>query len=149
MKEKININTLLKKMDKVVEAKKELDDINRAYEFALKCHQNKKLKNGEDYITHPLNVAYILVDLNVDAKTIVAALLHETINHGTGSLEEIENKFGKDIANIVNSLSKIKLLLSFFNSITINTLSLFNFNISFNKGIVSLVLFIFKSFISI
>ena len=108
--EEITIERLLKKLDNYITNKDELNDINEAYLYAKECHKGKVRKSGEDFIMHPLNVAFILSDLNVDAKTIIASLLHETINHGTGSLEEIENKFGKDVANIVNSISKINKL---------------------------------------
>ena len=54
--------------------------IKEAYEFALERHKEKKRLSGEDFITHPLAVAFILTNLNVDAMTIEAALLHEVIN---------------------------------------------------------------------
>lgn len=84
--------------------------IKKAYDFASNVHKDKKRLTGEDYITHPLNVAYILTDLNVDYKTIAAALLHETINHGDIPKEELESEFGDTIANIVDTVSKINKL---------------------------------------
>ena len=104
---------LATEVSKYIKDEKELNIIKEAYLYASKCHEGKKRKNGEDYITHPLNVAYILTDLNVDYETIAASLLHETINHGGSSKEIIEEKFGSDIANLVDCISKInKLTLS-------------------------------------
>ena len=87
-----------------------IDVVKKAYEFASNVHKDQKRLTDEDYITHPLNVAYILTDLNVDYKTIAAALLHETINHGDIPIETLKNEFGNTIANIVDNVSKINKL---------------------------------------
>lgn len=87
-----------------------IEVIKKAYNFAVDVHQDKKRLTGEDYITHPLNVAYILTNLNVDYITISAALLHETINHGDILKEELESEFGGTIADIVDTISKINKL---------------------------------------
>ena len=89
---------------------KEIDQINKAYNFALKQHKDMKRKNGEDYIVHPLNVAIIVAELNVDATTVVASLVHETIDHGSSSFEELEELFGSDVRDIVESLTKVNRL---------------------------------------
>ena len=90
-----------------------LNKINEAYEFAVEKHKGKKRKSGEDFVEHPLNVAKILSNINVDDITIIAALIHETISESNATLVEIEEKFGKDVANIVDNLTKInKLKLS-------------------------------------
>lgn len=86
------------------------DEIKKAYEFALENHKDKKRKTGDDYITHPLEVCKILMDLNVDDTTLIAALIHETINHGHANASEIKELFGEDVANIVDSISKINKL---------------------------------------
>ena len=88
----------------------EIEKITKAYEFAKQKHANKMRKTNEEYITHPVAVAEILLDLNVDYVTICAALLHETINHGATTFTELEETFGKEIANIVNIVSKINKL---------------------------------------
>ena len=109
----ITYNDLLKEIKTYIKDKNELKVINDAYTFALASHEGKQRKNGEDYITHPLNVAMILTTLNVDYITLTASLLHETINHGNSTIEEIEEKFGEEISKIVESISKInKLSLS-------------------------------------
>ncbi len=84
--------------------------IKKAYEFASEAHKGKKRLSNEDYITYPLNVAYILTDLNVDDITIISALLHETINHGNVTKEEIVTEFGETVGNIVDTISKINKL---------------------------------------
>jgi len=90
-----------------------VDKINEAYLFAVDKHKGKMRKNGEEFITHPLNVAKILTDINVDETTIIAALIHETISESDATLESIEEKFGLSVANIVDNLTKInKLKLS-------------------------------------
>ena len=90
---------------------KVLNRIKEAYLYALEEHKGKKRLTGDDYITHPLHVADILIDLNVDDTTIVAALLHEVLNNGENATREIlEEKFGYDVALIVDSVSKINKL---------------------------------------
>lgn len=88
----------------------ELEEIKKSYDFACLKHEGRKRLSNEDYITHPLNVALILSDLDVDKTTIISALIHETINHGTATLEEIEESFGKDVASIVKNISTINKL---------------------------------------
>lgn len=106
----ITYNELYEKIKKNIKNQKDLDLINDAYIFAKEKHKDKKRKNGEDYITHPLEVANILADLNVDATTLACALLHETLNHSATTYEEIETKFGEEVATIVRSISKINKL---------------------------------------
>lgn len=106
----ITYDELYERVKKIVKKEDELDVINRAYGFALAKHGDKKRLNGDPYISHPLEVAYILTDLNVDYITIACALLHETINHTDTSIDEIREEFGDEIANIVYSVSKINRL---------------------------------------
>ncbi|MBE6161316.1 MAG: bifunctional (p)ppGpp synthetase/guanosine-3',5'-bis(diphosphate) 3'-pyrophosphohydrolase [Firmicutes bacterium] len=89
---------------------KDLEKIKKAYEFAEEAHKGKKRLSGEDYITHPLNVAYILSDINVDHITLMAALLHETINHTDVEYADIKKEFGELVADLVNNISKINKL---------------------------------------
>ena len=89
---------------------KEVKDIIKAYDYATKIHKGMLRKNGEEYITHPLNVAIICANLNTDATTIISALLHETIDHGNSSYEELEEKFGEEVKNIITSLNKVNKL---------------------------------------
>ncbi len=96
--------------NKLKYSKDELEVIKKAYEYALKEHKGMKRLTGDDFITHPLHVANILVDLNVDSTTIVAALLHEVINNGESTYEDILKEFGNDVATIVDNVTKINKL---------------------------------------
>lgn len=88
----------------------EIESIKKAYYYALDMHKDMKRKNGEDFIIHPLTVALIVADLHTDATTVISALVHETIDHGTSSFEELEELFGSDVKNIVYSLSNVNKL---------------------------------------
>lgn len=87
-----------------------IDKIKEAYNYALEKHKGKVRKNGEEFITHPLQVAKILSDINVDDTTIIAALVHETISESDATVDELKDKFGSDVAKIVESLTKINRL---------------------------------------
>ncbi len=84
--------------------------LNRAYVYAMKAHGVQKRASGAPYISHPIEVAGILTDLKLDDSTIVAALLHDTIEDTDVTRGEIERTFGKDIADLVEGLTKIKKL---------------------------------------
>ena len=88
-----------------------LKKIEEAYLFACSEHEGLKRLSGDDFIKHPLQVAAILAKLNVDDVTIIAALIHEVLNNGKIATKElIEEKFGSDVAKIVDSVSKINKL---------------------------------------
>ena len=94
-------------------SKDKIKKIEEAYDYAFKKHEGKKRKDGNDFITHPLKVARILCDLNVDEVTIIAALVHETISESDATSKELEKLFGSEVSHIVVSLTKInKLKLS-------------------------------------
>ena len=115
----VEINTLdelLSTVSEYIKDKKELDTIRKAYDYASKVHKKKKKKSGEDYMHHPLNVAYILTDLYADSDTLSAALLHDTIHIGNASLEDIEKEFGSDISFLVKGITKINKLNLFTDS---------------------------------
>ena len=103
-------NNLINLCDENDYSKDEIDQINKAYNYALKQHKDMKRKNGEDYIIHPLSVAIIVAELKVDATTVVAALVHETVMHGSSSFEELKDIFGEDVSGIVESLTKVNKL---------------------------------------
>lgn len=88
----------------------ELEEIKESYQFACVKHEGKERLTHEPYITHPLNVALILSDLNVDKITIMAAILHEVINNGETTEEELESAFGSEITKLVKSISTINKL---------------------------------------
>jgi GTP pyrophosphokinase len=84
--------------------------LNRAYVYAMKAHGNQKRASGDPYFSHPLEVAAILTDLKLDDATITAALLHDVIEDTEVTREEIDEKFGKEIGDLVDGLTKIKKL---------------------------------------
>jgi GTP pyrophosphokinase len=86
------------------------DLLNRAYVYAMKAHGGQKRASGEAYFSHPLEVAAILTELKLDDATIAAALLHDVVEDTHTTHEEVEEKFGKEIADLVDGLTKIKRL---------------------------------------
>lgn len=86
------------------------DLLNRAYVYAMRAHGTQKRASGDPFFAHPLEVAAILTDLKLDDATIVAAVLHDTVEDTAATLEEIESMFGPDIRRLVDGLTKIKKL---------------------------------------
>src|ERR1700681_4181621 len=84
--------------------------LNRAYVYAMKAHGEQLRASGDPYFSHPLEVAAILTDLNLDDATIVAALLHDTIEDTDATRAEIDRLFGRDIGTLVEGLTKLKRL---------------------------------------
>jgi GTP pyrophosphokinase len=84
--------------------------LNRAYVYAMKAHGNQKRASGDPYFSHPLEVAAILTDLKLDDATITAALLHDVIEDTDVTRAEIDEKFGTEIGDLVEGLTKIKKL---------------------------------------
>lgn len=91
----------------------DLSKIVSAYELAEKYHHNQKRESGEPYITHPLSVAYILLELGMDTDTICAALLHDVVEDTPCTLEELQKNFGSDVAMLVNGVTKLKKVETF------------------------------------
>ena len=77
------------------------------YRFAFKAHDGVVRKTGEPYITHPVSVACILADLHLDVPTILAALLHDVVEDTAITTEEIQEKFGQQVAELVDGLTKL------------------------------------------
>jgi GTP diphosphokinase / guanosine-3',5'-bis(diphosphate) 3'-diphosphatase len=86
------------------------DLLNRAYIYAMKAHGTQTRASGEAYFNHPLEVAAILAEMRLDTATIVAALLHDTVEDTEATHQEITEKFGPEIAALVDGLTKIKKL---------------------------------------
>lgn len=85
----------------------DLDLVTRAYHFAAESHAGQRRASGEPYITHPLEVANILTLMKVDMASIAAAILHDVVEDTDTSLTDIQNAFGEDVAQLVDSLTKI------------------------------------------
>lgn len=81
--------------------------ITKAYELANKAHNNQKRKSGEPYIIHPICVAIILAELELDKETIAAGLLHDVIEDTAISFKELSDMFGVDVANLVDGVTKL------------------------------------------
>jgi guanosine-3',5'-bis(diphosphate) 3'-pyrophosphohydrolase len=86
----------------------DLKRIKEAYEFAEQAHSGQVRKSGEPYILHPLAVADILVNMQMDSTSIIAALLHDVVEDTTVSLETVNEKFGKTCAMLVDGLTKLE-----------------------------------------
>lgn len=94
--------------------KDEIDIIEKAIDYAYFKHEGQYRKTGEEYIIHPLSVAIILTTIKADKDTIIASLLHDVLEDTPTSKEELENLFGKTVANLVDGVTKI-------NSINVST----------------------------
>ena len=81
--------------------------IERAFETARNAHEGQLRKSGDAYITHPVAVAQILIELGLDAETIAAALLHDTVEDTSYSLEKLRNDFGTRVADLVEGVTKL------------------------------------------
>jgi RelA/SpoT family (p)ppGpp synthetase len=81
--------------------------INRAYVFSMKAHGSQKRASGDPYFSHPIEVAGILTDLRLDDQTIATAILHDTIEDTLATNAEIERLFGKDVARLVDGVTKL------------------------------------------
>src|SRR3954451_7090610 len=86
------------------------DLLNRAYVYAMKAHGTQTRASGDPYFSHPLEVAAILTNLKLDDATIVAALLHDTIEDTEATRAEIDERFGPEIGALVDGLTKLKKL---------------------------------------
>ena len=82
-------------------------DLEKAFAAAEKAHAGQLRKSGEDYITHPVAVAQILIDLGMDLPTIMAALLHDTVEDTTYSIEQIKSEFGDEVTSLVDGVTKL------------------------------------------
>jgi GTP pyrophosphokinase len=107
---KLSFDELYEKVCSYIKKESDRKMISRAYLFAYEKHFGQKRLTGEDYIIHPLNVAYILSEISADTVTISAAILHDTIEDCDVTYEELEKKFGKEIADLVNGVTKINKL---------------------------------------
>ena len=85
----------------------EVEIVKKAYEYAGTLHQGQMRQSGEPYISHPLNVAYILADMHADRDTICAGLLHDTLEDTNITKEDIAHDFNQNVANLVDGVTKL------------------------------------------
>lgn len=83
--------------------------VRRAFEFARQHHGDDRRRSGELYITHPLTIAYYLAEYQLDAAALAAALLHDIVEDTVVSVAEVEERFGPEVARLVNGLTKFEL----------------------------------------
>ena len=88
----------------------DVDKLKKAYEFAESAHATQKRHSGDPYISHHIAVANILAELRLDGPTITTALLHDTIEDTNITYQDVETKFGKEIADLVDGVTKLSKL---------------------------------------
>ncbi len=104
-------SALLEKM-KSYDPRAQMDLVGRAYDYAQEKHEGQMRSSGDPYFSHPVAVAEILAGMHLDSATIATALLHDTVEDTSASIEDIQKKFGDEVARLVEGvtkLSKIKL----------------------------------------
>ena len=102
----LNSNELINKV-KVYNKFLNHERLDKAYNFAVKAHQNQKRASGDPYSVHPIEVANILTELKLDSATITTGLLHDTIEDTFATYETIKNEFGPEVADLVDGVTKI------------------------------------------
>lgn len=101
----ITLNDLLIKLEEY--NKEEVEVVKKAYEYADNLHNGQLRQSGEPYISHPLNVAYILAEMHADRDTVCAGLLHDTLEDTNITKEDIVHDFNQNIANLVDGVTKL------------------------------------------
>ena len=81
--------------------------VERAFDFACERHADQRRYSGDEFITHPVGVAQICAGLRLDTATLCAALLHDTVEDTSASLEDVEAEFGEEIAQLVDGVTKL------------------------------------------
>lgn len=85
----------------------DLEKLQKAYVYAAQKHRGQLRQSGEPYLSHPLYVSYILASMNMDIDTVISGLLHDTLEDTDATFDEISDVFGKDVAFLVDGVSKI------------------------------------------
>src|SRR3990170_7675395 len=81
--------------------------VRQAYEFSKQAHAGQQRLTGQPYVSHPLEVAGILVDFKMDTTTVTAALLHDVLEDTKATYDDLKATFGPDVANLVDGVTKI------------------------------------------
>jgi RelA/SpoT family (p)ppGpp synthetase len=102
----IGLSQLLNKLETYLPPA-QVERVREAYEFGAEAHEGQKRLSGEPYIAHPVAVAHILADLRLDAPTIIAAILHDVMEDTPTAKDEIAERFGADVAELVDGVSKL------------------------------------------
>ena len=101
----VNLNDLLNKL--IEYNPEEVEIVKRAYDYADELHKDQMRQSGEPYISHLLNVAYILAEMHADRDTICAGLLHDTLEDTNITKEDIAHDFNQNVANLVDGVTKL------------------------------------------
>ncbi len=109
VKEK-KINELKKRIQRYYPDIKDWELVDKAYNFSLEAHSGQLRESGESYITHPIGVAMLLTELELDLVTIIAGLLHDVVEDTPVTLEEIRGEFGEEVASLVDGVTKLSRL---------------------------------------
>src|SRR5512137_2202247 len=102
----IGINQLISKLETYLPPD-QVELVQEAYDFAFQAHDGQRRRSGEPYITHPVAVADLLADLRLDPQTLIAAILHDVMEDTPNTKEEITTRFGKEVAELVDGVSKL------------------------------------------
>ncbi|MDD5476279.1 MAG: HD domain-containing protein, partial [Syntrophales bacterium] len=102
----VRITDILEEAQKYM-SRNEVEMIEKAYIFSASVHQGQVRLSGEPYLNHPLEVTWILVKMKLDVSTIITGLLHDTVEDTLTTLEQLESSFGKEVAFLVDGLTKI------------------------------------------
>ena len=102
----IELNTLIDKI-RTYHKSGSLDAVEKAYNYAIAKHEGQVRKSGEPYVTHPINVAFILAELELDPQSIVAALLHDVVEDTETSREDLVAEFGETVTMLVDGVTKL------------------------------------------
>ena len=102
----IGINQLIAKLEGYLPPA-EVERVQEAYDFAFSAHQGQRRRSGEPYITHPVAVADLLADLRLDPQTLIAAILHDVMEDTPTLKDEITERFGQEVAELVDGVSKL------------------------------------------
>nr|WP_085944972.1 bifunctional (p)ppGpp synthetase/guanosine-3',5'-bis(diphosphate) 3'-pyrophosphohydrolase [Acetonema longum] len=103
---KVTVDDIIRQVQ-VYQPEMAVDLLRKAYAVACEAHKGQLRVSGEEYIIHPVGVAKILADLQIDATTISAAILHDVVEDTFITLEDIEKKFGKEVAMLVDGVTKL------------------------------------------
>lgn len=102
---------IFQKIEKTIKSYHPSDNIEvlkKAYEYAYNAHKDQKRQSGEPFVIHPLNVALILAEMNLDKETIVAGFLHDVVEDTECSIDDIRKEFGEEVAFLVDGVTKIE-----------------------------------------
>ncbi len=103
----VNFDDLLNKVKQYIDDENDLLEIKEAFEYALEKHKGQYRKTKDPYITHPLQVAMILTDIEADKQSIMAALLHDVVTHTDTTINDIEKQFGQEVSQLVDGVTQL------------------------------------------